>query len=400
MLTHRVVNQPKPYTIMFSAGEASGDQHAADMFVELQKHVADIKGIGMGGTQMRKAGVDIRVDSSAMGVIGVVEVIKHSGEILRAFKAMKQLLLAERPDLLVCVDYKEFNYLLARFAKRKGIKVLFYVSPQVWAWRPGRVKQYGAAIDMMAVIFPFEVPYYEAAKVPVRYVGHPVLDKVRPQQIKTEALRKFGISKAPSVVGIFPGSRQNEIERMLPVMLEAAHKLQNSVKGLHFILAQADSIPDALLGEYLKQARLMITVIKKKPYDVIQCCDAIMTTSGTATLEIALMGVPMVIAYKLSPISYWLGRLLVKTPYIGLPNIILGKPAIKELIQGDANPDKLAAEITKILKDDQYADRIRFDLREIKQKLGKGEGSKNTALLALEMLGVPQKFELNFDWDI
>ncbi len=394
------MSRPKPYKILFSAGEASGDQHAADMFLELKRHLLHLEGYGMGGAQMRQAGVDIRVDSSAMGVIGVVEVIKHGIDIFRAFKVMKQLVLTERPDLLVCVDYKEFNYLLARFAKRNGIKVLFYISPQVWAWRPGRVKQYGAAIDMMAVIFPFEVPYYDAANVPVRYVGHPLLDKVHPQQIKPEALRKFGISKAASVVGIFPGSRQNEIEQMLPVMLEAAHKLQNSVPGLHFILAQADSIPDALLSSYLKQARLMITVIKKKPYDVIQCCDAIMTTSGTATLEIALMGVPMVIAYKLSTLTYWLGKLLVKTPYIGLPNIILGKPALRELIQGDANPDKLAAEIAKILVDKQYAERIRSDLREIKQKLGKGEGSKNTAMLALEMIGAPQKFELDFDWDI
>ena len=354
----------------------------------------------MGGTNMKQAGIDISFDSSTIGVIGVVEVIKHGVDIFRAFKALKQLLLNERPDLLVCVDYKEFNYLLARFAKRNGIKVLFYISPQVWAWRPGRVKQYGAVIDMMAVIFPFEIAYYEAEKVPVRYVGHPSVDKVHPQHTKVEAIRKFGVSNASHVVGIFPGSRNNEIERMLPVMLEAAHKLQNSIPGISFLLAQADSIPDALITQHLKHTRLMLNVIKKKPYDVIQCCDAIITTSGTASLEIALLGIPLVITYKLSPLTYWLGRLLVKTPYIGLPNIILGKPAIKELIQHHASPDNIATEITNLLKDNAYADRIRFDLREVKQRLGKGEGSKNTALLALEMLGTQPKFELNFDWDL
>ena len=386
---------PKAFKVFFSAGESSGDQHAANMFLELKKHQPNIKGIGMGGAKMLQAGVDIRYDSSAIAVIGVVEVIKHYAEIRRALKAMCQLLLTERPDLLVCVDYKEFNFKLARFAKQNGIKVLFYVSPQVWAWRPGRVKKYGAVIDMMAVIFPFEVAYYEAEQVPVRYVGHPSVDKVHPQRSKEDNLRSFGLGNTKLIVGILPGSRRNEIERMLPVMLAAARKLQNSFPGIHFLLPQADSIPDALLAEHLRSARLMITVIKKKPYDVIQCCDAIMTTSGTASLEIALLGVPMVIAYKLSALTYWLGRWLVKTPYIGLPNIMLGKPAVKELIQHQASAENLAAEITKILKDKPYAEQIRQDLLHVKQQLGDGGGSHNMALLALEMLGVYQADSLS-----
>jgi lipid-A-disaccharide synthase len=356
------------------------------MFLELKEHQPNIKGIGMGGAKMAQAGIDIRYDSSAIAVNGVVEVIKHYGEILRALKSMQRLLLAERPDLLVCVDYKEFNFKLARFAKRNGIKVLFYVSPQVWAWRPGRVKEYGAVIDMMAVIFPFEAPYYEAERVPVRYVGHPSVDKVHPQRSKEDDLRIFGLENTKPVVGILPGSRRNEIERMLPMMLAAAHQLQNRFPGIHFLLPQADSIPDALLDNYLRPARLMITVIKHKPYDAIQCCDAIMTTSGTASLEIALLGVPMVIAYKLSPLTYWLGRLLVKTPYIGLPNIMLGKLAVKELIQHDASAENMATEISRILKDEPYTEQIRQDLLQAKQQLGEGGGSKNMALLALEML--------------
>ncbi|NOS75946.1 MAG: lipid-A-disaccharide synthase [Methyloglobulus sp.] len=389
------MNSPKAFKIFFSAGESSGDQHAANMFLELKKQQPNIKGIGMGGAKMLQAGVDIRYDSSAIAVIGVVEVIKHYAEIRRALKAMCQLLLTERPDLLVCVDYKEFNFKLARFAKQNGIKVLFYVSPQVWAWRPGRVKKYGAVIDMMAVIFPFEVAYYEAEHVPVRYVGHPSVDKVHPQRDKAEDIRAFGLGSAKPIVGILPGSRRNEIERMLPVMLAAASKLQNSFPGIHFLLPQADSIPDALLAEHLRSARLMITVIKKKPYDVIQCCDAIMTTSGTASLEIALLGVPMVIAYKLSALTYWLGRWLVKTPYIGLPNIMLGKPVVKELIQHQASAENLAAEISKILKDKPYAEQIRQDLLQVKQQLGDGGGSSNMALLALEMLGVYQADSLS-----
>lgn len=381
------MNQRRSITIAFSAGESSGDQHAASMFAELKKSRPDIKGIGMGGAKMAQAGIEIGYDSSNIGVIGVIEVIKHYLEIRRALQTVKQLLLSEKPDLLVCVDYKEFNFKLAQFAKKNGIKVLFYVSPQVWAWRPGRVKQYGAVIDMMAVIFPFEVSYYEAENVPVRYVGHPSVDKVYPQRSKAEDFRAFGLGDAKPVIGILPGSRRNEIERMFPVMLQAARKLQKSFPGAHFLLPQADSIPDTLINEHLKSARLMITVIKKKPYDVIQCCDAIMTTSGTASLEIALLGIPMVIAYKLAPLTYWLGRLLVKTPYIGLPNIILGKPAIKELIQHEASAEKLAEEIARLLQDQAYAKTMRDNLQHVKQLLGAGGGSKNMAQLALEMLG-------------
>ena len=380
------MNANKPLRIAFSAGESSGDQHAANMFLELKKHRPILKGLGMGGAKMAQAGIDIRFDSSGIAVIGVVEVIKHYGAIRRALRTMQQLLLAERPDLLVCVDYKEFNFKLARFAKRHGIKVLFYVSPQVWAWRPGRVKEYGAVIDMMAVIFPFEVAYYAAEQIPVKYVGHPSVDKVHPQRNKKDDLGLYGLETASPIIGILPGSRRNEIERMLPVMLAAAELLQAEFPGIHFLLPQADSIPDDLLAEQLSPTNLMLTVIKQQPYDVIQCCDAIMTTSGTASLEIALLGIPMVIAYKLSPLTYWLGRLLVKTPYIGLPNIILGKPAVRELIQQDASAEKLAAEIRRILKDSAYADKMQQDLLQVKQQLGAGGGSRNMALLALEML--------------
>jgi lipid-A-disaccharide synthase len=375
-----------PFTILFSAGESSGDQHAANMFLELKRHQPDIKGVGMGGAKMAQAGIDVRYDSSGIAVIGVVEVIRHYGEIRRALKLMQHIVLTERPDLLVCVDYKEFNLKLARFAKRHGIKVLFYVSPQVWAWRPGRVKTYGKAIDMMAVIFPFETAYYDAENVPVRYVGHPSVDKVHPQHSKADDMAHFGLDEKKPLVGLLPGSRANEIKRMLPVMLAAAEKLQAGLPDIQFILPQADSISDNLLEAYMHQSSIKITVIKNQPYDVIQCCDVVMTTSGTATLEIALLTVPMVITYKLSPVTYWLGRWLVNTPFIGLPNIVLGKGIVKELIQHEASADNLAAEVMRILTDKAYAEEMRANLNLVKEQLGQGGGSKNMAQLALEML--------------
>ena len=376
----------KPFKVLFSAGESSGDHHAANMFLELKKHQPNIIGFGMGGAKMAQAGIDIRYDSSAIGVIGVIEVLKHYGEIRRALKLMQQLAEKERPDLLVCVDYKEFNFKLARYAKKYGIKVLFYVGPQVWAWRPGRVKTYGKATDMMAVIFPFEPPYYEAEQVPVRYVGHPSVDKVHPQRSKTQDLTLFNLDPTQPIVGILPGSRANEISRLLPVMLAAAKQLKIQFPSVQFLLPQADSISDELLQSYLSHSELDITVLKHQAYDVIQCCDVVMTTSGTATLEIALLGIPMVITYKLSPFTYYLGRLLVNIAFIGLPNIVFGKAIIKELIQHEASPENLVKELSLILTDITYAEQMRHNLELVKEQLGVGGGSKNMAELALEML--------------
>ncbi|MFI3220933.1 MAG: lipid-A-disaccharide synthase, partial [Methylococcales bacterium] len=241
-------------------------------------------------------------------------------------------------------------------------------------------------IDMMAVIFPFEVPYYEAENVPVRYVGHPSVDKVHPQTSKAEDMARFKLDENKRVVGLLAGSRANEIKRLLPVMLAAAALLKAKFADCQFILPQADSISDELLADYLTDSSVQVTVIKQQPYNVIQCCDAVMTSSGTATLEIALLTVPMVICYKLSPLTYWLGRLLVKTKFIGLPNIVAGQSIVQEFIQRDATAKNLAAEVAQILMDENYRDTMLGNLQDVRQRLGQGGGSKNMAVLALEML--------------
>lgn len=371
---------------MLVAGEASGDQHAANLFVELKKKRPEIHGIGMGGAKMRAAGIDIRYDSSAIAVIGVVEVIKHYAEIRRALTQMQRLLAEERPDLLICVDYKEFNFKLAAYAKKVGVKVLFYVSPQVWAWRPGRAVKYGQVIDMMAVIFPFETAYYEAHDIPVQYVGHPSVDKVHPEYAKADDLERFGLNPENPVVGILPGSRSQEVKRLLPPMVQAAEIIVDRFPQAQFVLAQADSISDDLIDSYVAPLPFPVKVIKRQTYDVVQCCDAVMTSSGTATLEIALLTIPMVITYKLTPLTYFLGRMLVSTPFIGLPNIIAGKSIVKELIQGQATGPAIAAEICKILQDKHYAKQIKQALSQVKQILGEGGGSRNMARLADRML--------------
>ena len=389
----------KHYKICLSAGERSGDQHAANLFLELKKRLPLLEGIGMGSAAMAQAGVLLHYDSRDIAVIGVVEVITHYFEIRRALKKMQALLLSERPDLLICVDYKEFNYQLACFAKKQGIKVLFYVSPQVWAWRANRVKQYGAAIDMMAVIFPFETTYYHAQNIPVRYVGHPSVDKVKPQWTKVQAKKLYGLAEDAPTVGLVAGSRVNEIKRLLPLMLEAAKRLRAKLPQCQFILPQADSISDDLLSPYLRHyPNLDVRVVKHQPYEVMQCCEAIMTCSGTATLEIALLGIPMVICYRLNPLTYLVGRLIVNTRFIGLPNIVFGQGIIKELIQHEVTPDNLCNEIYRLLSDDKAAQQLRSDLGIVREKLGQGGGITQMANLVVDMLAAKNVAHLSPDF--
>ncbi len=376
----------KPITVMLVAGEASGDKHAANMFLELKKQHPEMRGIGMGGGHMVAAGIDVSYDSSGIAVIGIVEVIKHYAEIRNALRQMQILVKEERPDLLVCVDYKEFNFKLAGFAKQLGIKVLFYVSPQVWAWRPNRVIKYGQVIDAMAVIFPFEVPYYQKYDIPVRYVGHPCVDSTFPNYSKEEDLQRFDLNADFPIIGLLPGSRDQEIKQLLPVMLDAAELIKQRFPDTQFILPLAESVSVGLIQQYVNQHAIEIICKKNQPYDVIQCCDAVMSTSGTTTLEVALLTIPMVIVYKLSAITYFLASLLVKTPFVGLPNIIAGKLIVKELIQHNANSQAIADEMIKILLNKQYTELMKLELNHVKAALGQGGGSKNMADFALQLL--------------
>jgi lipid-A-disaccharide synthase len=238
----------------------------------------------------------------------------------------------------------------------------------------------------MAVIFPFESAYYEAENVPVRYVGHPSIDKVIPKLSKQDALATFNLNSDVPVVGLVAGSRVNEIKRLLPIMLPAAQQLKMRFPTCQFILPQADSISDELIGFYLNMADIDVRVIKHQQYDVMQCCDVIMTCSGTATLEIALMNIPMVICYKLNALTYWLGRYLVKTRFIGLPNIIFGEGIVRELIQHDATPENLANEVSRLLSNPSADQMQRENLNIVREKLGQGGGIQTMAKLVFEML--------------
>ena len=374
-------------TIMISAGEASGDLHAANLVKALHKMDSSIQVTGMGGEKLRQAGAKLLIDCSDIAVVGITEVLVNYRKILKVLNKLRDELRTNPPDLLILVDYQEFNFKLAATAKECGVKVLFYISPQVWAWRPHRVHKIGQLIDMMAVLFPFEEKFYRKANVPVRFVGNPLVDEARAGKTKQQAIDEYRLNPGSKIVGLFPGSRKGEIKRVLPIQLKTAALLKKKHPDLQFILPIASTLNKSDFDHHLENINsINIKLVKDNPYDVMQVCDAIISASGTATLEMALMGIPNAITYKISPLSYFILKRMVTIDNIGLVNIVAEENIIKEFIQHEAQPEAIANEIDKILTDDEYRNEMIEKLNQVKAKLGKKGGSDNIAQLAYEML--------------
>ena len=373
-------------TVIIVAGEASGDLHASHLARELLTIDSSLVLKGMGGENMRRAGVDILIDASELAVVGLVEVLANYRTIKRALESIKKTITDNPPDLLVLVDYQEFNQRLAAYAKSIGVKVLFYIGPQVWAWRPKRVYKMAKIVDQMAVIFPFEVDLYKDAKVPVEFTGHPLVEEVVANKSPEQARALLELDQL-TTIGLFPGSRRGEIKRLLPIQLKTAKKLLKANPDLQFVLPLAESLNEDVLDPFIEDiVDLRIAVINGRPYDVMQACDAIITASGTATLEIALMGIPMAIVYKISWLSYFILKFIVSIERIGLVNIVADKYVVQEFLQGKARPGKIAREILRILSDKDYNDTMRHELSLIRDKLGDRHGTTHIAQLAYRML--------------
>lgn len=374
---------------MIVAGEASGDIYGADLVCEAHRLDPELHFLGIGGRRMREAGVETLVDSADMAVVGLVEVLKHFDVISAAFLKLKKILREDPPALLILIDYPGFNLRLAKVARRAGVKVLYYVSPQIWAWRRGRVKKIARLVDHMAVILPFEAAFYERAGVPVTFVGHPLLDMVQVSMSREQAAASFGLDPTRRIVGLFPGSRKNEIERLLPVIIDSARVLEKQLPGIQFVVPIASTLNQADLAPHFLAAGIDVTFTHERIHDLIRACDAVISVSGTVTLEVALIGTPMVIIYKLSPLTYLLAKRLVKIEHIGLCNIIAGETVVRELIQHEANPTLIAAEMEKILGDESYASEIRQKLSAVRSQLKRGGASANVARLALSVMDSP-----------
>lgn len=379
-------NSDRNKTIMIIAGEASGDMHGARLVREMLNINPALSFYGIGGKKMREEGVELFADASEMAVVGLTEAVSKLGSILTTMTKMKKTLDERKPDLVILIDYPDFNLSIAKAASAKGIKVLYYISPQVWAWRQGRIRQIKKTVTKMAVILPFEVETYDRHGFAVHYVGHPLLDMIKTNYSKQELRMNLNLAEHRMTIGILPGSRIAEIKRLLPELLRAATLLAKEFPDVQFVLPLADTLKESSVDKFIKTSGVPVRVISGRTYDVIACSDLVLVASGTATLEVALLKVPMIIVYKVSLLSYVIGRLIVDVKNIGLVNIIAGKTIVPELIQGDASGERIAQEVLAILNNGERKQEMIQALSELREKLGEAGAAARTAKLALDML--------------
>ena len=375
---------------MIVAGEASGDLHGARLVQAMLKLDPCLRFCGMGGRELRGAGVELLADAAKLAVVGAVEVFSHLGDILRARRALIERMQARRPELLILIDYPDFNFLLARKAKKLGIPIFYYISPQVWAWRSGRVRTIKRLVDRMAVILPFEPAFYARHGLQVDFVGHPLLDSVK-SELSPDAFRSLhAIEPNRPLIGLLPGSRRKEIATLLPIFLDAAGLIARELPQGIFLLPQAPTISRALLDQHglaAWQKRIDIRVIEKDRYAMMAACDAAMAASGTAVLELGILDVPTVAAYRMSPHTYWLGRLLIRNlRFFSLINLIAEREVIPEFLQDAANPEQIARTTLAIIQDGKMTQKMLTGLAEVRCRLGGPGASQRTAAAALNLL--------------
>jgi lipid-A-disaccharide synthase len=361
--------------IYLIAGEASGDLHGSNLVMNLRRMLPGIDLRGLGGDRMAGGGVHLVKHFRHQNFMGFVEVLAHLPRILRIMRDVKKDILDFKPDAVILIDYPAFNLPVARFCKSHGLQVIYYISPQVWAWKEGRVKYIKRYVDRMICILPFEPEFYHRHGIDSYYVGHPLLD----------AIRSFTPTPLPfqaetPVMAILPGSRKMEIRRMLPAMLEAAGKLGG---GFQFVIAAAESLPENFFESF--DIPDPIQIVRGRTYDLLSVAKAAMVTSGTATLETALFGVPQVVCYRGNPLSYWLARRLIKVQFISLVNLILGKPLVTELIQNRFTAERVQQEIQRLL-DPEVRDKVLMEYRSLTELVGAGSPSEKAARFILDFL--------------
>ena len=376
--------------IMLVAGEASGDMHGAKLVAAMREQTPNLAVCGIGGPALAAQGMEILYDSSRLAVVCILEVISHLRFICEAMRALGKRLREQPPDLLILIDYPDFNLILAKKARRLGIPVFYYISPQVWAWRSGRVKTIKRLVDRLAVILPFEKEFYRERGMKVEYVGHPLLDTVRAAKPRAEFLASLGIAPESTVIGILPGSRRREIAAMLPIFLAAAKLMEKQLGQVAFLLPLAPTLSEAdLLANGLAQAGVEVRVIRENRYELMTACDAVMAASGTVSLELAILAVPMVVSYKVSPLTYFLGRRLIKVQYASLVNLVAGREVVPELLQDEARPEKIAAATVRLVANRAERARMLAGLAEVRARLG-GEGASIRAARLALSLALPQ----------
>ena len=372
--------------ILLTAAEISGDFHAANLVRAIKRIDADIEFVGTGGEKMRQAGVDVRATTVHMGTVGIWEGLKYYPSFLRIEKQIKRMLWEEPPNLLVLINSRDFNLRIARLAKKRGFRIIYYIAPPAWAWPDWATKRTVRDITEVIAIFPFEVELYRKAGANVTFVGHPLVGMARPTLSKGEAYQEFGLTPEYPIVGLLPGSRAYEIDSLLPVMLRTADEIKRSLKGIQFLLPVADSVFENKIARIVKESGIDIKVINNNIYDVMNVSDLIITASGTATLEAACLRTPMIVVYKTSLTTWILGNILIKLPYVSLPNILAGRRIVPELLQFRVTPNRLAKLALSLLEDSQELEEMKAELNKVTRKLGEPGAIERAARIVVKSL--------------
>ncbi len=370
---------------MLVVGEASGDTHGARLVEALHRRDPAVKVYGVAGEQLQRTDFETLFSVAQLTGMGLIELVGNLKNLWRAYRLLKKTLKTRRPNLLILIDFPEFNLRLARLAKSLDIPVLYYVSPQIWAWRKSRVKQIARWVDHMAVIFPFEEAFYERHGIKVTFVGHPLLETVKATAGRKDTLNKLGFDPNRPVIALLPGSRHAEVARHLPAMRDAAIQLSRERNAQCFCV-RAATIDRQEIAAMVESAGLSIPIVDEDRYAAVQAADVIWTASGTATVEIALLGKPMIIVYRLSWLTYWIARWLVRVEHIGMVNLIAGERLMPELIQGDVNAKRIVAETRILLDDSGKRERINQKLAQLRQLLGAPGAAERVADLAFSMM--------------
>ncbi len=368
--------------IMIVAGETSGDLHGSVLVREILQRDPGAEIVGIGGPRMAESGMTCFYSTNQMAILGFTEVVRHFPFIRHVHAHLTRELDARRPDLLILTDYPGFNLRFAKQAKMRGIPILYYISPQVWAWGKKRVAKIARLVDKMAVIFDFEEKIYRDAGVDVTFVGHPLLDSLRFDWDRSQFLSAVGLTEDTRIFGLLPGSRPQEVQKLLPEMIQTYLHLKKSFPELRGIVSQSPQLEPSFYDSFLSND----LILTPQTHALMQNSHFMMVASGTATLEAALYGTPFAVVYKISELSYLIGKLLISVDHIGLVNIVAGKRIVPEFIQHDFTSKKMAPTIEKILSDVERYRRIQTDLSGIRKKLGAPGASARVAEIALSMV--------------
>jgi len=373
---------------MIVAGESSGELYGALLASKLKTLWPDVNIIGVGGDRMRLAGVDLF--SGIASSFGVTEALSTIRTVKETYNKTVQKLKYERPDVVVLIDYPDFNFGVGREARREGIKVLYYVSPQVWAWRSGRVKTMAEIANRIAVILPFEESIYKDVGMPCEFVGHPILDEITQLPTDRDEIKKrLGLDPEKRYLALLPGSRKHELKKLLPVMRGVVERFKVDFKDFGFVMPMAPNIDTEKFSQELEWfEKAGVVILKEGAISAMACSDTAVVASGTAALQAAFLGTPLVVIYKIFPITYWIGRLFVlNVKYISLVNILLDKPVIQELLQGRANPDTVMGELRRTLLDKEYRERMFRDFDDVQGLFEGMRPSMRVAEIVGEMAG-------------